>query len=87
MILADAPLDDLFVQDAHHDDHAHELLDELGIKQVKHNALRLTLPEFLDELCVHLCSQCMSSESVVDVKIMVKAFLICCVHHLIYLFY
>ncbi|XP_076155367.1 AFG1 like ATPase a [Alosa pseudoharengus] len=33
VILAEAPLDDLFVQDAHHDDHAHEVLDELGIKQ------------------------------------------------------
>ncbi|XP_048126820.1 AFG1 like ATPase a isoform X2 [Alosa alosa] len=33
VILAEAPLDDLFVQDEHHDDHAHEVLDELGIKQ------------------------------------------------------
>ncbi|KAL2098867.1 hypothetical protein ACEWY4_005347 [Coilia grayii] len=33
VILAEAPLDDLFVHDARHDDHAHEVLDELGIKQ------------------------------------------------------
>lgn len=43
MILADALLDDLFVHDSHHDDHAHEVLDELGIKQVSHHALMLTI--------------------------------------------
>lgn len=39
MILAEAPLDDLFVVEASLDDHAHEVLDDLGIKQVKYDAL------------------------------------------------